>query len=289
MKRLLVTGASGFLGWNVCAVAGNRWEVVGVVNRNRIDIPNAATVTCDITDAYALARMFSQVKPSGVIHCAAASKPNFCQEHPDFSRRVNVDAAVSIAELCARRGVPCAFTSSDLVFDGETPPYHESSPRGPVNVYGEQKVEAESGMLQAWPETAVCRMPLMFGRPSPVASSFLQPMVAALRQGKALSLFADEFRTPVSGHTAAAGLLLALENMEGVVHLGGRERISRYEFGRRLCGIMGADENLPAPSRQADAPMAAPRPRDVSLDSSRAYGLGYDPPELDSELRACLL
>lgn len=288
MKRLLVTGASGFLGWNVCALAVDEWEVVGVVNRNRIDIPGGGTVACDLTDNDALVRLFSQAKPSCVIHCAAASKPNFCEQHRELSRRINVDSAVVIADLCARQRIRCAFTSTDLVFDGEHAPYRESSATGPVNVYGAQKAEAERLMLQAWPRTAVCRMPLMFGRPSPVSASFLQPMIAALREGTELRLFADEFRTPVSGHIAAAGLLLALDKVEGVVHLGGRERLSRHTFGKKLCRILGTDEKLLVPSGQADVPMAAPRPRDVSLDSSVAYGLGYDPPGLEDELRACL-
>jgi dTDP-4-dehydrorhamnose reductase len=100
-----------------------------------------------------------------------------------------------------------------------------------------------------------------------------------------LLLFTDEHRTPVCGRTAAKGLLLALEGVHGIIHLGGRERVSRYEFGVMLARTFGLDESLLRRARQGDIPMLAARPPDVSLDSSRAYGLGYDPPGILEALR----
>jgi dTDP-4-dehydrorhamnose reductase len=145
---------------------------------------------------------------------------------------------------------------------------------------------AEQKMLEEYPQTAVCRMPLMFGAATPTASSFIQPFIQTLQQGKELNLFVDEFRTPVSGTTAAKGLLLALEKVNGLIHLGGKERISRYEFGRLLIEVF----QLPAAGlkacRQEDVKMAAPRPIDVSLDSSKAFALGYQPLPLREELEA---
>jgi len=109
-----------------------------------------------------------------------------------------------------------------------------------------------------------------------------------LREGRELSLFTDELRTPVGARTAAKGLLMALGVGDGILHLGGRERISRYDLGIRLAGMLGADVGLIKPGRQRDRTVGAPRPPDVSLDSSRAYSLGYDPPALREELKKVL-
>jgi dTDP-4-dehydrorhamnose reductase len=56
----------------------------------------------------------------------------------------------------------------------------------------------------------------------------------------------------------------------GRYHLGGRERVSRYELGLRVARGLGLREDLIEPVTQAEAPLAAPRPADVSLDSARA-------------------
>jgi dTDP-4-dehydrorhamnose reductase len=145
---------------------------------------------------------------------------------------------------------------------------------------------AEEGMLERYPLTAVCRMPLMFGVAAPPAQSFMQPFIQILREGKELRLFTDEFRTPASGITAAKGLLLALEKVNGRVHLGGKERMSRYDFGQLLVEIFELPSEGLKGCRQADVKMAASRPPDVSLDSSMAFDLGYAPLSLREELEA---
>jgi dTDP-4-dehydrorhamnose reductase len=221
-----------------------------------------------------------------VIHTAAQSSPNFCQTHANESYQINVAASCNIAGLSADYAIPCVFTSTDLVFNGLNPPYREIDPVCPVNHYGEQKVMAEAGMLERYPMTAVCRMPLMFGMATPTATSFMQPFIQTLREGKELSLFIDEFRTPVSGTSAAQGLLLALEKVKRIIHLGGKERVSRYDFGRLLVEVFQLSQAKLKPCRQQDVKIAAPRPPDVSLDSSKAFALGYQPPSLREELEA---
>ena len=188
-------------------------------------------------------------------------------------RAINVDAAVNIAMLCSDINIPFVFTSTDLVFDGLNAPYHEDDPVGPVNIYAEQKAMAEEKILKVYPESAVCRMPLMFGLPSPFNQSFIQPMIRAMRDGEELTLFVDEFRTPVSANSATQGILLALEKVHGLIHLGGRERISRYDFGLLMEKLSVNHRAKLIPCNQKDIVMPAPRALDVSLDSSKALGL----------------
>ena len=127
-------------------------------------------------------------------------------------------------------------------------------------------------------------MPVMFGTATPTAKSFMQPFIEALKAGKELNLFIDEYRTPVSAKTAAQGLLLALEKVNGLIHLGGKERISRYDFGQLLVDIFQLPNSGLKSCRQQDVKMVAPRPADVSLDSSKAFALGYKPLSLKAEL-----
>jgi dTDP-4-dehydrorhamnose reductase len=285
MKKLLITGASGFLGWHLCQLAQQNWCVYGTFHAHAIDSPGTTTLQIDLTDFSALSDLFHTLQPDAVIHTAALSQPNLCQANPDASHRINVIAACDVAGLCADASIPCVFTSSELVFDGLNPPYRESDPVCPINLYGEQKVAAEEGMLQRYPDVALCRMPLMFGA-APTAPSFVQPFIERIRSGQVLNLFVDEVRTPISGTSAAQGLLLALEKAKGRLHLGGRERLSRYEFGLMLIEVLQLKTANINPCYQSDVPMAAPRAPDVSMDSSLAFSLGYQPGLVEDELAA---
>jgi dTDP-4-dehydrorhamnose reductase len=197
-----------------------------------------------------------------------------------------VDASILMASLCAELLIPMVFISTDLVFDGHHPPYREENPVSPVSIYGEQKVKAEEGILRRYPNAVVCRTALMFGDGGPHASSFLGPMIQSMQRGEPLRLFTDEVRTPLSGHDAAKGIALALEKASGLLHLGGRDRISRYDFGTLASKVFDLPNVVIRRSLQREVPTPAPRSVDVSLDSSRAWRLGFRPAPIEEGLRA---
>ena len=284
MRKLLVTGASGFLGWNICREAKNDWDLSGIVFSHPVKISGAKIVQSDLRNFNELKKIFQEISPDAVIHTAAMTDLNYCQENRSETHNINVDASITIAALCSDYNIPYVFTSSDVVFNGLNPPYKEEDPVCPINVYGEQKVRAEEAILENYPYAAICRLPLMFGDPGPVAVSFIQPMMEVMKQGGELKLFVDEFRTPISGKIAALGLLLALEKVKGIIHLGGTERISRYDFGRLLAGAVGFSKAKLLRYQQKEMIMKAPRPPDVSFDSARAFRLGFKSLSIKQEL-----
>ncbi len=283
MKKLLVTGASGFLGWNICQEAKKEWTTFGTVFSHHREVAGVNILRADLTDLKGLKKLFQNIHPDAVIHTAAQTNTNLCQVHRTESKKINVDSSINIAGLCADYSIPCVFTSTDMVFNGLKAPYREEDPVCPVNVYGEQKVLAEKGMFKNYPKVTICRMSLMFGISGPGTKSFLQPMITAMREGQELRLFVDEFRTPIGVQTAVHGIFLALEKVTGLIHLGGIERISRYDLGKLLKDTLGFRKARLLPCKQKDVVMAAPRPTDVSLDSTKAFALGYKPLPLSEE------
>jgi dTDP-4-dehydrorhamnose reductase len=284
-EKILVTGASGFLGWNFCSLAKFKWDIYGTYFSRTVELPGVKLIKVNLTYFQTLKQVFFKIQPTAVIHFAALSSPNYCQNYPDESYLVNVTTSINIASLCADYNIPLVFTSTDLVFDGLNPPYSETDPVSPINYYGEHKAIAEQKILELYPNSAICRMPLMFGAAPPKASSFIQPFIKTLKEGKDLYLFTDEFRTPVSALTAVAGLLLALERVNGLIHLGGKERISRYDFGHLMAEILELPKANLKPCLQQKVKMSAPRPLDTSLDSSKAFALGYQPLSLREQLQ----
>jgi len=283
-KRLLITGASGMLGYAICLRALSAWEVYGVCHRGEVRAAGATPVRVDLTDSDKLAKCFREIKPQAVIHAAALSQPNDCERQSAESEKVNLKVAVGIAGLCVGPGIPLVFSSTDLVFDGQNPAYIERDPVSPICIYGRHKAAAEKAMRDIYPATTICRMPLMLGCAPGIGSGFLGHMVRTLREKQQLKLFVDEFRTPVDTDSAAAGLLMALEERGALLHLGGRQRMSRFTMGCLVADILKADHALLKPLRIKDLPMPAPRSPDVSLRSDCAFKLGYTPEDISSAL-----
>src|SRR5207245_6393078 len=106
--------------------------------------------------------------------------------------------------------------------------------------------------------------PTLTGRPS-----FFDQMLGGLRKRRVVPLFTDEWRTPLGLCVAAQALLdLVTSDFTGLLHLGGPERLSRYDMGRRLATHLGLDPAVLQATERATTATPEPRPRAVSLDCS---------------------
>jgi dTDP-4-dehydrorhamnose reductase len=227
--------------------------------------PNAV----ELADPDRVSHAFRAAAPDVVLHAAALARVGDCFRDPARAQRINTGGTALLAELCAAAKARIVFVSTDMVFDGEHAPYREDDAAAPLSVYGRSKAAAERFAL-AHPGNAAVRLSLLFGPSRTGRPSFFDEQAAALRQGRSIALFEDEWRTPIDLETAAHALTeLALSDAAGMFHIGGPERLSRLEMGRALAEALGVSPDLVRPNRRADAPAGEPRPRDVSLDSSR--------------------
>lgn len=282
-KKIVITGISGFLGFNLALRLAEKNHVTGFYHHNKVDIPNVSTHPIQITHHETVEKAVKDIRPDMIFHLASISNPNQCEENPGVSYAVNVTGTRNVVAAARKTGARLVFTSSDLVFDGENAPYTEQSEAAPVNRYGRQKAEAEESVLE-YENGTVVRLPLMFGPKSPHSGSFLQPMVRFLKAQSKVTLFEDEFRTPISSHKAIQGLLLAAGSRTPLLHISCNEKISRYNLGLIIADYLDIDKALVAKNRRDDVRFPASRPADTSLDISRALQLGFDPGSLREEL-----
>lgn len=278
--KLLITGASGFLGHPLCRLATRQWDVCGIYYRHAPQVSGITSIQADLRRLDELAAMIRRLRPAAVIHAAAVADLTYCQAHPEPSAALNVHVPGLLAEVCAELDIIYLFISTDLVFDGRQAPYGEQRPVSPLSEYARQKVRAEAAVLRRYPRALVCRLPLMFGVAPNAAQQFSYRMLKDIKQGRPLSLFVDEFRTPVDNHSAAEGILAVLGRAGGVLHLGGRTRVSRYELGVMMAQALDKPPGMLRPVTMAELPLNVPRAPDVSLDSRRAYALGFAPAPL---------
>lgn len=260
--KWLVTGASGTLGAYLLRELAGESVVAWGGPAARLPV-----TPVDLANRDAVAAAFRAARPDIVLHAGAMARVEDCCRHPEQARLVNTAGAGQLCELAA--GARLIYVSTDLAFDGEHAPYREDDPPAPLSTYGRSKAEAEPFALSV-ANGLVVRMSLLFGPAINRRPGFFDRLVNSLRANERFTLFEDEWRTVLDLRTAAKALVAAARSgMTGILHVGGRERISRMDFGRRLAGVLGvSDSALVGVSRNAN-PGPEPRPRDVSLDSSR--------------------
>lgn len=283
-KKLIITGASGFLGYHLLRAASAEWEVYGLYNNKPFKYESATALQCDITNYIQLGNYFEDIEPDAVIHAAAMADANFCQNNKESSYTANVDASKNIAGLCSDYNIPLTFTSTDLVFDGKQGMYKEEDAKNPLNVYGEHKAIAEDEVLHIYPSATIARLPMMFGYADASEANYLQKFIAQIKRGETVSLFNDEYRSVGGARSIAKGIIQLLGKHNGILHIAGKERLSRYNFGMKAVKAFGLNEAYINSCSQKDVQMAAPRPADVSLNIDNALALGYNPLSLDEEL-----
>jgi dTDP-4-dehydrorhamnose reductase len=270
VMRVLVTGASGQLGaYLIDRLVRERQQVVGWSGREPGIRGGVELVPVDLTDSAATARALQAADPDVIIHTAARSRAEEVRADPSGAWEINVAATRRLAEWCAARQRRLVTTSTDLVFDGTRAWNREDDPAVPVLEYGRTKRAAESAALGV-PGGLVARLSLLFGPSRSGRQVYYDRTIAALGRGEPQTFFVDEFRTPLDLMTAADALAgLAASEARGLVHVGGSERMSRFELIRRVAAALGLDISLVQGNRQSDAPSAEPRPADVSLDTER--------------------
>ena len=224
----------------------------------------------DLTDRANVERTWQSIKPNAVIHCAALSRTKDCEQDPEQARCINVEATAHLAQLS--QDIPFIFLSSGEVFDGKTGWYVETDEPNPINVYGKTKLEAERVVLQN-PRHTVVRIVLTAGTSQNGDRSFVEDMCRTAKAGKNVTLYADEFRCPVPAGVIARVIWELVDRKQpGLYHLGGSERLSRWEIGETLLPwcpelkghlVEGSARNH----------VGSPRPADLSLRYDKIQSL----------------
>ena len=281
--RVLVTGASGLLGGRLAELLARSHDVIAM--RHEAPVPSGLdAVDGDLLDGQALDRAFDVARPDAVLHSAAIADPDRCDREPELARRINVDASAEVAARCGRRGLRLVTLSTDLVFDGERALSSEETPPRPILYYGHTKLDAEGAVLAASPDAVILRVALVIGRGYGSRKTATEAVAATLAAGGRPRLFHDQYRTPIDPDSVADAVTRVFARpVSGRFHLGGAERISRFDLGQRVARVLGLPEHL---ERTDEASQAVRRPRDASFDSGHARReLGWEPRPLDDAIR----
>jgi len=271
VKRLLITGGSGFVGGHLLAAAKGKWEIFTTYQSRPVSMEGVTPLAMDLSIEKQIESVVDKCRPDVIIHAAAICVLDQCEQDPKKTYHVNTTATEILAEQCVRYNSRLIFVSTDMVFDGDKGNYSESDETRPINVYGHSKLSAEKFIRTICTNSVIARSALIYGRPLTGSNSFSERILSRISNGETMTLFSDQFRSPILVDNLAQALVeLAEKEWKGVIHLGGETRVDRYTFGIRLAQLKGIPNSLIKSESMTTQITGAPRPRDVSMDVSLA-------------------
>ncbi len=275
-SQLLVIGGSGFLGWHLIKAAAAQYDVSWTHCQHALSIAESLdSYRMDIQQPDEIRTVIEQVEPDVIIHTAAMTNADLCETHRSLAYSMNVTGTRNVAECAEEVGATLIYISTDLVFDGVHGNYREKSATKPVNYYGETKLAGERVVKEVMSKYLIARVALMYGNGNGVHGCFTDWMRNGLQQGREVTLFTDQYRTPLYVNDAAQAILELAEHAPAneTYHLGGSERLNRYEFGQKFCQIFGYDPKFLRAVTMNDMPSLVPRGADCSLNITKAQKL----------------
>ncbi len=268
--RLLITGGSGLLALNWAWSLRDRIEIILATNSRTVDLAGLASHKINLDSVVDITRYVDMIKPDIIVHTAGLTDVDKCEVAPDLAHHANVILTKNVARVASVSGAKFIHISTDHLFCGEKSLYEESSLTQPLNEYGKSKLLAESCVLEHCPDALIVRTNF-FGWGHAYRQSFSDWIIGNLRSRKHLTLFDDVYFTPILADTLAeAALDLAESGASGVFNLVGDERLSKYDFAMVIVSHFGLPCELISKTHLSELDMSAERPRDMSLDNSKA-------------------
>ncbi len=290
--RILITGSNGFLGQKLVDKLTRKGSSTIIAtskspNRN----PNTTGYTfvqSDLTDAQSLKKLLAKQQPTHIIHTAAMTSVEACENHPEECDAMNVALVAHIAACCREQNIHLTFLSTDFVFDGADGPYSENDMPRPCNNYGLSKWKAEQAILQSDCKAAILRTILVYGHiQDPNRSNFVLWVKTKLSEHSTITVVEDQWRMPTwVDDLADACILAAAKNARGIYHISSDKLMSILEIAQAVADYWKLDASYIKPISAAAIGQATNRPVKTGFIIRKAKEeLGFQPTALTASFQ----
>lgn len=263
--KVLVTGASGQLGYDVVRELTKRGhEAVGVSSKEM-----------DITDQAQVKKMITEANVDVVMHGAAYTAVDAAEDNEAQCRLVNANGTENIAVVCKKLDIPMVYISTDYVFDGQgTRPWEPEDERHPLNVYGQTKYEGELAVQKYLEKYFIVRIAWVFGING---NNFIKTMLKLSKTHDTLTVINDQIGSPTYTYDLARLLVYMMETDKyGIYHATNEGLCSWYEFAVEIFRQAGISMNvIPVTSAEYKAAKAK-RPFNSRMNKDKLEENGFE-------------
>ena len=284
MKTILITGGLGQLGISLKRIFNSKYEIISSTRSKNL---RAADIYLDVTNPILFKDVLKMTSPDLVINLAALTDVDLCERNPELAYSINVGG---VDNLVNTFNGPIIHISTDYVFDGESGPNKEKDPTNPLNVYGSSKLASENMLLEQSEDSLVIRANVLYDYASRSNASFLNWVISSLEKGKEINVVEDQWNNPTWTSSLAVVIDRSIDSgINGLLHWGDGDWISRYEFAIKIADVFNLKKSLIKPIKTSELDQTATRPLKGGLDSDFAQeALNLEPPSVEECLQTIL-
>ena len=287
MKKVLLTGANGFLGQHLTRYlldAGFDVVANGKGPCRISEVENLQYFEADLTNETAVTNMVTDICPDVIIHNAALSKPDECENNKSFCLQVNVETT---RQLLRETNAHFIYISTDFVF-GENGPHEEDAATEPLNFYGETKLLSENLVKESGRKYTIVRPVFIYGAAGAgMRPSFLHWVKNNLEQQKHIKVVSDQSRTPTYAPDICKGIEAVInKEATGAFNFAGKDILSPYDMAVKTAEVLQLDASLIERVTAETFPEPVKRAKKSGLTIEKARReLGYEPVSFEEGVR----
>lgn len=268
MKKIVITGGSGFLGSRIIMNYGDRYDIV-----------SATSDKLDLTDENSVLKFIKNEKPDLIIHAAAVAETKFCDENREIAYNINVRGSVNIAKACEAARSKLIFFSTEQVFNGNenNGPYDETDSPVPNTQYGETKLAAEKEVQALLEKSWILRLTWLFGLPE----RNLRLNTNVLWETLSSAYLQTTQKVPVNEYRGMTYVYDVVDQLEkvftidyGIYHIGSQNHLNRYEIAKHILETIGLSKDRIDDLLIADTDKYKDQKRDIRLNTQKIKSSG---------------
>ena len=272
MKKILITGGDGFFGSRLQRAYRHRYHIVSTGRQ-----------TLNILDKPQVFNALKLFRPDYVIHTAAIAVTDYCNQHPEICREINVTGSLNVAEACRETYAKMVFISSEQVFNGnqERGPYSEDDIAIPDTVYGKNKLESETLLKELLPELWILRFTWLFGLPErncSINANIVWDTIQAALKGERQKVTCNEYRGYTNVYDVINQFYKVFDLPYGTYHLGSENDLNRYKIVCFILNQLGIEHRTDQ-LIEKDAEKYHPKTRDIRLATDKIKAFGFEFPD----------
>ena len=281
--KFLVTGSAGLIGRQVVKDLSETHEVFSCYNKSKPEF--GIPTKMDLLNHEMISNVLSEKNPDIVIHLGAMTAVDLCDTQQDNALKINSQATEILAKECSKINSFMVYVSTDYVFNGNSGLYKENDATNPIGFYGKSKLLGEKSIQNFSSNWCIARTSTPFGL-HPTKKSFPIWVIENLQKQKQIDVLTDQFTSPTYVPNLSRMLIeISERHLTGIIHVAGASKISRYEMASLVSDKLGLDGKLLREISINDIKWEAQRPKDSSLNVSKAISiLNQKPQKIDHDV-----